>query len=893
MDELAAALVAAHASRRSWREKLEWVAERCAGEGSAASDAQLRDLAIYLRFLGTGELACSEDGRHFRPLHHARLAQRIHGRLIALRGPDNAELVRRILAWLPSYDGAFLASEPLTRIRDIAHRNDIPAALKQEIKHTLQNKLHRCAGPEDLTTSAALLARVTAPGAGYPPPFVREFRLFHAELEQFFGAGALEPQLAALQREPQLGVDEAAVAWRQAQSLALARGSTRDDLLRELLALTRLRELLQTRIVGAASALSQRCERVDLALERHAFLVGSRLCSMLEAAPEAAPWSCALQALGALLDQLACSGVAASEARAIGSDLRDWSGAPTGERWLLLALLAATERVQGLAAEQAERSLTRWAARAELLGQALGVAPHAIENYVEGELRGQLVFQLSKLAEWLEGTLRRELGLPPWSAVVPGVAIGRLLRVSRLEQLETAAGLQGGGAPVIACVEQATGDEVLPRGVVGVLLGQPLALLSHLGVRARQHGVVFAAGGAAALQALLQPAAGSDGGLQRLVVRADGVSLGPADDASPAAAPLFGLSAVSACAAAAEVRGEAPDGRWVLPLDEVVAARAGAKAAGLRWLAELAADQAACFRTSPAAIVPFDALERVLAAQPAAWRAEFDFWLARDRWVEIPEAELPAVAEHSAARIAALWQPVVVPPELLAGLRAALGARQALVLRSSASCEDRVEHTTAGLFRSVVNVLPEQLASALKEVWSSLWSPRALRQRAQARADAAAPRMAVIAQQLAAAELSFVIHTVDPLRSEATVALVELALGLGETLASGCAGSPFRLRCGKADGASTLLGCASYGWALRPALTGGLARDPVRYATVPLLRDAGWRERLAARLAQIARMVEARAGAAQDIEGVLVERELVLLQTRPQLGLRARRGEAE
>lgn len=30
--------------------------------------------------------------------------------------------------------------------RDIAHRNDIPKALKDEIKHTLQNKLHRSAG---------------------------------------------------------------------------------------------------------------------------------------------------------------------------------------------------------------------------------------------------------------------------------------------------------------------------------------------------------------------------------------------------------------------------------------------------------------------------------------------------------------------------------------------------------------------------------------------------------------------------------------------------------------------------------------------------------------------------------------------------------------------------
>lgn len=39
---------------------------------------------------------------------------------------------------LPSFTEAFTASVPLTRIRDIAHRNDIPHDLKQELKHTIQ-----------------------------------------------------------------------------------------------------------------------------------------------------------------------------------------------------------------------------------------------------------------------------------------------------------------------------------------------------------------------------------------------------------------------------------------------------------------------------------------------------------------------------------------------------------------------------------------------------------------------------------------------------------------------------------------------------------------------------------------------------------------------------------
>ena len=101
-------------------------------------------------------------------------------------------------AWLPSSDEAFRRAEPLTRIRDIAHRNDIDPELKREIKTTLQNKLHRCAGPEDLAASAAILARITAPGVSFSPDFVAQFRIFHEELKEFFNARSLDDRLMAL-----------------------------------------------------------------------------------------------------------------------------------------------------------------------------------------------------------------------------------------------------------------------------------------------------------------------------------------------------------------------------------------------------------------------------------------------------------------------------------------------------------------------------------------------------------------------------------------------------------------------------------------------------------------------------------------------------------------------
>lgn len=43
-------------------------------------------------------------------------------------------VIRKIHPCLPSFKAEFTASVPLTRIRDIAHRNDIPHDLKVIIK---------------------------------------------------------------------------------------------------------------------------------------------------------------------------------------------------------------------------------------------------------------------------------------------------------------------------------------------------------------------------------------------------------------------------------------------------------------------------------------------------------------------------------------------------------------------------------------------------------------------------------------------------------------------------------------------------------------------------------------------------------------------------------------
>ena len=115
-------------------------------------------------------------------------------------------------AKLPSFSESFTQSVPLTRIRDIAHRSDIPQDLKKEIKHTLQNKLHRNAGPEDLVAAEAMLERITAPGAEYSGGFVEQFQVFMGELRDFFNAGSLTQMLEAVM--PSMDDSNASVVGR-------------------------------------------------------------------------------------------------------------------------------------------------------------------------------------------------------------------------------------------------------------------------------------------------------------------------------------------------------------------------------------------------------------------------------------------------------------------------------------------------------------------------------------------------------------------------------------------------------------------------------------------------------------------------------------------------------
>jgi phosphoglucan,water dikinase len=865
LDPFVQAVVRASSEHQNWRERLQWVASQFTDSAFDPTPEHLATLAIYLRFLATGEVKCEDNGGHFRPNHLAAASLRIAEALPLLVTPSRAWIMRRIYPYLPSFGEEFQRAEPLTRIRDIAHRNDIPGELKNEIKNRLQNKLHRCAGPEDLTTSADILARITAKRAGLSDSFVQEFKIFHEELREFFNASALETRLEALEKTLS-PPDKRQV--RTFLELKKNLSDTLPELLNLLEMLTALRKRLET--LGQVLAgkkdvqhlrASTRLRMIDIELSDYAFVLLSKCIQLLGKGPDI--WSALLRALAVALENVRLDLIEPEECAVLLSELAAWTKAGfQPERFCLLRLKATLDRTRRLAGSYTDQIMALFPPRVEELGRALGVCEQSIRTFCEGDIRGSLVFQLSKLAETGLREARGALALSPWETLVSGSAVGALLRARTLKDLPAVSG------PVLVLLEEAQGDEEIPANVKGIAVAHPLPHLSHLGVRARQAQVIFAA---CDERAVFDAAASFVGRQVRFSANPEGLLVSEAT--GNAALPVMqhlGVSVPKAVLAKELV---------LLPLNRTEMATSGAKAFGARRLQEKAAQPPVRFNVPRGMVVPFGIME---------------ICLRKDKQLEHRYLELQArVCKESSGDLEAVLvqlrdcvNAIAVAPAIVDKLTTFFGPNTPLAVRSSSNAEDLETMAGAGLYDSVLNVSAATAANAIKRVWASLWTRRATLSRIQAGIPHNQVYMAVLLQELVAPELSFIMHTAHPLTGSLNEAYAEVAVGLGEILASASeAGSPWRLVCHRDTGAVKLETCASFSIALRPQTPAGVVRERLDYSKVALSTDPATAEVLGRRLSGIADALEKSFGRPQDVEGVLAGQNVYVVQSRPQQGL--------
>lgn len=857
----------AEANRRfpSWRRRLQWIHDVLTDDAFEPTIEQLVYIAIYLRFIGAGWVPCGEDGGHYRPSHHARISRRIYRRLLELTGPENIFIIRKIYPWLPSFDGVFIRAEPLTLIRDLAHRNDIPRGLKQEIKTTLQNKLHRCAGPEDLAVSEALLKRITVPEADYPPSFVGEFRRFHEELREFFNARSLNEQLEALTGK---GTGREAGLIRDFIRAKEDTG-TIEQMQAAFDLLTGLRNRFNERFMGDADAEAQRFQTADIRLEDFSFVLLSRMINYLEAVKDNVPWDVILRCIETLIENLRLSGFDNGECQALGSELKAWShGFDPRDREYLLCLISILHRCRRLADIYINKILTLFPEKAEGLGRVLGVAEHNIRVFSEADIRSHPVFQLSRLITFLLKRIRAAASLQPWDAVVPGKIPGRLTVARSIAELSAPP-----DGPVLAVLEKIEGDEEIPPDVAGIISAHEIPHLSHIAVRARQRNILFAV---CEDEDMLKEIKAMAGRRLLLNVSPEKVEIGMTGD-------RISEEGLRGELKAGQVRVELPEVvmsplHRLIPLDQVTFETGGGKAYASRRLEELSRLKGSGFNTPPGLVVPFGVMEESLHYNPDLEKQYCEMVDRLDHTSGKDFTEVLNGLRHIVLQLRA-------PDEIVSGTVKMFIGDRPLIVRSSSNCEDLEGFAGAGLYDSVAAIPAQEVLHAVSTVWSSLWNKRAAIDRKYAGIPQDKAHMAVLIQQMITPEFSFIMHTVNPVNNNPDEVYMELAVGLGETLTSGkTPGNPYRMACNKHTSEVRILAFAGFSNALLPDNKGGIMHKTVDYSTVRLSNDKIFRHRMGSRLCGIGRFVEEAFGRPQDIEGLFFGDTIFLVQSRPQQG---------
>jgi pyruvate,water dikinase len=258
--------------------------------------------------------------------------------------------------------------------------------------------------------------------------------------------------------------------------------------------------------------------------------------------------------------------------------------------------------------------------------------------------------------------------------------------------------------------------------------------------------------------------------------------------------------------------------------------------------------------------------------------------------VHYSSGEIGRIAELSREVLSCLAEvqmPEAVKDAVLAAWRE-LGGERSFAVRSSATVEDAAGMSFAGQFESILNVRgADALLVAIKTCWLSLFSERALVYLARQRVPAEKVRMAVLVQEMVAADHAGVVFTADPLTGTTDRFVVECVSGLGEGLVQGTV-QPERVMIEKRTGRlSQNSGGTSYtspqsikmaeqsGTRVTRPSESHVSRQP-QSARAPLLSPA-----TLARLCDLARRTERLFSAPQDIEWAQRDGGVFLLQSRP------------
>jgi pyruvate,water dikinase len=243
-----------------------------------------------------------------------------------------------------------------------------------------------------------------------------------------------------------------------------------------------------------------------------------------------------------------------------------------------------------------------------------------------------------------------------------------------------------------------------------------------------------------------------------------------------------------------------------------------------------------------------------------------------------PPDDLTALT-GAANAIGALFASATLPNEIATAIREAYATLREppVAVRSSATAEDLPGASFAGQMDTYLNVRgPDALLAAVRRCWASLWTARAISYRAKQGIAPAAVSLAVVVQELLAADAAGVLFTANPVNGRRDQMVIDGCWGLGEALVSGRV-TPDHWVVSAHTGAVLEADVARKEAMTARQETGtAILPVPAVLREKPVLDGAG-----VAALTELGRRVAAHFGAPQDVEWARAHGRLYLVQARP------------
>lgn len=447
----------------------------------------------------------------------------------------------------------------------------------------------------------------------------------------------------------------------------------------------------------------------------------------------------------------------------------DWGS----DRWALRAL-AIADKIALMLGEEAARTVALLQSKAVALGKAAGIPDSYIANFSEEVIRSQASSLISVMLHYLVPMFRTVAGVGPWQLVSGGSSDGKA--TGKYMVTNDLADIQGEkfDENVVVVSSSVDGSCDIPLGVVAVISGAPVDILSHVAIRARNQGVLLACCDVETLAKLKSSVeeGGGVGGAQFVTATIE-----------------QGTGAVCLEPSSADVNGSVR--------------KSSAKEQGSVLVLK-----------APAKLSESQLLEPLLSM------AEFDNSLvggksyhlhqlqnALPEWIRVPfSMALPfgtfeSTLQDPVNKAAMISVKVLTKKAITANGRGAIADVETALSELRALIEHDVLPTkplTTALRRAVTalnkdggdasgdQVIESRLAalqSAVQAVWASKWTLRAFLSRQARRVEEDSLFMAVLLQKVVnKIEYAFVLHTADPLSGDKDTLFGEVVVGMGETL---------------------------------------------------------------------------------------------------------------